>query len=234
MATIYNSKRNQYKPYWTYIFLGICIAVYLYMIVRFRTTTNNFALLEAGAKFSPLIVIENEWWRLITSAFIHIGFTHLLFNGLSIYFIGAEVEYIMGHGRFCLMYLVSAIGGNLFSFAFNSDVISAGASTAIFGMYACYLALAYMNPKSNLLGARATTFSILLLINFLNSFGAQGIDNWGHFGGVVFGLLITLVIGKGDRDKISSSLRVGALIVLIILSVGLIYLGILNVNRLFN
>lgn len=231
MARVYNNK-NYHKPYWTYIFLGICVGVYSYMILRYQSTTNNFALIETGAKFSPLIVIENEWWRLITSAFIHIGFTHLLFNGLSIYFIGSEVEHVLGHSRFFIMYLVSALGGNLFSFALNSDVISAGASTAIFGMYACYLALAYMNPQSHLLGARAKTFSILLLISFVNSFGSQGIDNWGHFGGVIFGLLITLVIGQADKDKIRPSVRLISLIILIALASGLVYLGIINVRKL--
>lgn len=220
------------KPYLTYIFLGICVLVYVYMLLTHGTTMSIPALIATGANVAPLMVFENEWWRLITAAFIHIGFRHLFFNGISIYFIGSELEAVIGHVRFFLVYFVSAVGGNLFSFAFNSGSVSAGASTSIFGLFACYLALAYLNPNSMVLGARASSFTVLLVINFVNGFLSQGVDNWGHFGGVVFGALVTIIIGKSTRTDLSKGFRITALIALFAIAFVLVYIGTMNVNRL--
>lgn len=195
---VYN--QSAYKPYMTYIFLGLNIAVYVYMLLRYNTTTNSMVLLEVGANFTPAVILANEWWRLITAAFIHIGFQHLLMNCLTLYFLGMELELAHGHLKFAIIYLLSAIGGNLFSFAFNIN-ISAGASTAIFGMFASYLVLSYMHPESQLLKLRANTFTILLVLNFLNGLFSTGVDNWGHFGGAVFGAIITYGIARSSRNE---------------------------------
>src|SRR5699024_12759701 len=89
---VYNQK--QYRPFMTYIFLGINVAVYVFMLLKYNTTTDIMALLEMGANFSPAVIIFNEWWRLLTAAFIHIGFSHILMNGISLYFLGMDLEKI--------------------------------------------------------------------------------------------------------------------------------------------
>lgn len=216
--------QRQYKPFMTYIFLGINIAVYIFMLLKYNTTTNAMALLEMGANFSPAIILYDEWWRLITAAFIHIGFSHILMNGITLYFLGIDLEKTHGHVKFIIIYLVSAIGGNLFSFAFNMNV-SAGASTAIFGMFTSYLVLAYLNPDSQIYKQRASTFTILLVLNFMNGLFSSGIDNWGHFGGALFGALMTFAIGFGSNQRITKSKRVLAIIAIISISIILIFLG---------
>ncbi|XJS11544.1 rhomboid family intramembrane serine protease [Aerococcaceae bacterium WGS1372] len=223
---------NQYKvynqtiptPFMTYIFLALNVAVYVYMVLRYNTTTNSMVLLEVGANFTPAVVLSNEWWRLITAAFIHIGFSHLLMNCLTLYFLGVELEILHGHWVFAIIYLVSAIGGNLFSFAFNIN-ISAGASTAIFGMFASYLVLSYMNPESQLLKQRANTFTILLVLNFLNGIFSTDVDNWGHFGGAMFGAIITYGIGRSTQS--SSKIKRALLVFLLLggLTIFLIMIG---------
>src|SRR5699024_3526907 len=102
-------------------------------------------LIYFGAKSNPAIV-AGEWWRLITPMFLHIGFTHILFNGLIVYFLGSQLEMIIGHFRYFLLYLLSGILGNAASFAFNFS-ISAGASTAVFGLFASTIVLGKLYPN---------------------------------------------------------------------------------------
>lgn len=216
------------SPYMTYIFLFICIAVYLFMLIRYRTTENSMVLVAMGAKFNELIVFNNEWWRLITAAFIHIGIEHILMNGISIYFIGSELETIMGHARFAILYIVSAIGGNLLSFAFSRNV-SAGASTALFGTFAAFLVLSYLYPNFRYLAIRARSFSFLLLINIVMGFFSSGIDYWGHIGGAIYGVLITFVLGLPQKNDFPKRYKALALVALIGISLVLIWFGTLKV-----
>lgn len=209
----------------TYLFLAINIIVYIYMLIRFGTTENTLVLLKMGANFSPLIVQAHEWWRLLTAAFLHIGIQHIVMNGITLYFLGMELEKLMGHWRFTVVFLVAALGGNLFSFAF-SDSVSAGASTAIFGMFAAVIVLSKMYPHSYALKQRATSYTVLIILNVLTGLTSSGIDNWGHFGGAIFGALITLVVGLSIKSKTSSKERLFALVIVAILTVLLIMYGI--------
>ncbi|UUX34580.1 rhomboid family intramembrane serine protease [Fundicoccus culcitae] len=219
---------NRNMPYMTYLFLLICVAVYLYTLIRYRTTQNTLVLIATGAKVNELMVFGNEWWRLITAAFVHIGFEHILMNGISIYFIGSELEQIMGHWRFAILYLVSAIGGNILSFAFSPNV-SAGASTALFGTFAAFLVLAYLYPNYRYLTVRARSFAMLLLINLIMGLFSTGIDYWGHIGGAIYGVLITFVLGLPQKNDFPKRYKAIALLVIIGISALLIWFGIQKV-----
>lgn len=213
------------KPFVTYLFLGINITVYLVTLWRFGTTENTLALLFMGAKFSPLIIAEQQWWRLLTAAFLHIGSQHLIMNGITLYFLGQELENIMGHWRFTLVYLIAAIGGNIFSFAFSPSV-SAGASTALFGMFASIIVLSKMYPRVYALRQRASTYTVLIVLNVINGLLVPGIDNWGHFGGAIYGALATLIVGLSVKSATSKKERLLALVIGVILTVLLIMYGI--------
>ena len=90
-------------------------------------------LLSWGASFGPH-VFAGEWWRIITSTFVHIGLIHLVLNMQALWRLGALSERLYGNWSFLLIYLVSGIGGAVASLWANSDIISAGASGAIFGV----------------------------------------------------------------------------------------------------
>ncbi|MGF3183083.1 rhomboid family intramembrane serine protease [Facklamia sp. P12945] len=215
-------------PFVTYSLVAINLMVFIYMLIRFQTTTSLEALIKTGAKSNELILYGGEWWRLITPSFIHIGFEHLLFNNLSLYFIGQDLEKILGHGRFLIIYLLASFGGNVFSFAFN-DNVSAGASTGIFGLFLAYIVLAKMYPNMIVLRQRAINFSLLIILNVITGFSSQGIDQWGHFGGAVYGGMTTLVLGLGHRlhasvdKKIRSGVFWGIFILTAFLIMGKIF-----------
>ncbi|MBK0347532.1 rhomboid family intramembrane serine protease [Aerococcaceae bacterium zg-ZJ1578] len=216
----------QQTPILTYLLIIINLCIYLMMIVTWGTTETSEVLLQAGAMFRLSIILFGQWWRLFTAGFIHIGVEHLLMNLLSLYFAGIELERITGHWRFLCIYLLSIVGGNALSFALASgSVISAGASTGIFGLFAAYIVLAKLFPSSRYLKDRSQTFTMLIVVNLgLNIFSGT-IDMWGHIGGAIFGALATLMVGIPNQDKQSWLKRILVIIAIIALFMLLIFVG---------
>lgn len=207
--------------------LTVCILVYGLTILKYGTSEDAYVILEMGGKFNPLIIENNQWWRLVTAGFIHIGLTHILMNGISLYYLGSELEQAIGSLRFLGIYISSVLGGNLLSFAFNIENISAGASTGVFGLFAAIIALSILYPQSSLLKQRAHSFIFLILFNVVSGIMTPGLDNLGHIGGAIVGFLVMLCMGTKQK-KLTAKLRGLILIALIILVIGLMYLGIYN------
>lgn len=151
---------------------------------------NGEALILLGAKVNPLIR-AGQYWRLLTPIFLHIGLVHLIFNEYALSIFGREVESLFGPWRFLALYLLTGMFGTLASFAF-SPALSAGASGAIFGILGAMIAFLLRNRK--LLGERGREHIRALLtmiaINVFLGFTIPGIDNYGHMGGLVSGLLL--------------------------------------------
>lgn len=215
---MYNIQR---KPFITYGFLGITILMYLIMTFN-GGSENPWTLMIYGAKINEFIVY-GDWWRLITPIFLHIGFSHLLFNGLVIYFLGIELEMIIGHFRFFALYLLSGLLGNAASFALNSS-ISAGASTAIFGMFATTIVLAKLYPYHTGIQRLSRDYLALIVINVIAGFFSQSIDNAGHIGGMLGGYLAMYAlssknaINNGKKQRIKYGLAyLASLIILIVI-----------------
>nr|WGD96680.1 rhomboid family intramembrane serine protease [Bacillus safensis] len=154
-------------------------------------STNTATLTAFGAK-NNVLILEGEWWRLITPMFLHIGLTHLLFNTFALWSVGAAVERIYGSGRFLLIYLISGIFGSIASFVFNT-AIAAGASGAIFGCLGALLYLAISNRKL-FFRTMGTNIIVIILINLGIGFTVSGIDNAGHLGGLVGGFFTALAV----------------------------------------
>lgn len=211
------------KPYMTYLLLAINIIMFLYLELILGSSTMTGNLIQAGANFSPLIA-NGQWWRLITASFIHIGFSHLFMNMLTLYFMGEELEMLIGPLKLGILYLVAGIGGNLFSFAFNVSV-SAGASTSLFGMFASFIVLSKLYPHSEYLWHRARNFTILIALNFIAGLINFGVDNWGHFGGAVYGALIIVVIDSRPFQKRHRKYRILSGLALLALTFVLVYIG---------
>lgn len=208
----------QNRPYMTYIFLAICVIYYLFIMLRYGTTESTGVLIRVGANFTPLIVGYKQWWRLLTAGFIHIGFEHILMNGISLYYIGIDLEQILGHWRFSLIYLIAIIGGNLASMAFSPDSVSAGASTGIFGLFASYILLSKLYPHSGGLQARGSTYTLLVIMNVLSGLFRPQIDNWGHFGGFIYGGLATYLLAQPSYTAGRRRKQLQAVLGLVILS----------------
>ena len=175
------------KPYVTWALLAINLLIWLVMEAS-GGSEDPEVLLAFGAMFGPSIA-DGEYWRLFTAMFLHVGLTHLLFNGIALLIFGRLVERAYGHYRFTLIYILAGLTGSVASLALNSMAIGAGASGAIFGVLGALVA--YLLVNREMLGemGRQTLTSILVIagINLLLGFASPGIDNWAHMGGLAGG-----------------------------------------------
>lgn len=149
-------------------------------------------LVFLGAKVNALIDM-GEYYRLITCMFLHGNVVHLILNMYALYCIGPITEEIYGKRKYIIIYFVSGIISSLFSYSF-SEGISIGASGAIFGVLG---AAFYFALKMRRTIGRDFLRSIgsALLINIVIGLSVSNVDNFGHFGGVVGGIIISVVLG---------------------------------------
>ncbi|MDY0405575.1 rhomboid family intramembrane serine protease [Virgibacillus sp. 179-BFC.A HS] len=185
------------KPIFTYLFLAINIIVFVLMELNggSQQTAN---LIRFGAK-ENIHIIDGQWWRLLTSMFLHIGFLHLFMNMLVLYYLGTTVEKMYGSLRFFVIYILAGIGGAIASFAFNMNV-SAGASGAIFGLFGALLCFGLYH-RQIFLRTIGQNIIFLLLINLIYGFFVPGVDVQAHIGGLATGFLAAMITQMPGRVK---------------------------------
>ncbi|WP_028399209.1 rhomboid family intramembrane serine protease [Ectobacillus panaciterrae] len=208
------------KPIVTKVLIAMQIIMFL-LLEWYGGSTSGETLIRFGAKYNPLI-LQGEWWRFITPIFLHIGFLHLLMNTIALYYIGSQVEQILGNVRFLFVYIFAGVCSSALSFVM-SDSVSAGASGAIFGCFGTllYIALTYSKVFSKTVMQSVLT---LIGINLLFGFIVPGIDNAGHIGGLIGGFLATAVVHV-PKQKTKWFKRAGAASVGLFLLVGLLWYG---------
>lgn len=180
------------KPVITFALIIINVVIFLLMYILGNGSTDSLTLLVFGANY-PSLVRGGEYFRLITSAFLHIGFLHLICNNYALYVIGSQLESFLGKFKFLVVYLVSALCGSLMSMIFT-DGISAGASGAIFGLLGSILYFGY-NYRVYLGSVLKSQIIPLIILNLAIGFLTPGIDNAAHIGGLLGGLGITMALG---------------------------------------
>ncbi|WP_298821460.1 rhomboid family intramembrane serine protease [Chloroflexus sp.] len=181
------------RPVVTYSMLWVIGIIYLLSCVLSGSFFQpDFpVLLALGAKVNERIA-NGEVWRLVTAIFLHANLIHIFFNGYALSVLGPETERFYGHGRFLTLYLLSGLGGSIASYTF-SPAPAVGASGAIFGVIGGLGIFYYLNRQALGDFGRNQVRGIVAIafINLLIGFAAQGIiDNWGHLGGLVSGVLI--------------------------------------------
>ena len=213
----------------TSILLLVTTAVFLSMFIRFGGDyQTGAAIYYSGGVIGEVIQMDpSQLWRLITAIFVHIGLEHFLVNMLSLYFLGRQMEQIFGSKQFFFIYLLSGMMGNLFVLVFSPNAITAGASTALYGMFASIVVLRYAsrNPYLQQLGQ---SYLSLLVINLVGSVLMPGISLAGHVGGAVGGALLAIVFPvRGERKIYSPGQRGLATLAFIALSALLLFIGLL-------
>ncbi len=154
--------------------------------------------LRFGANFAPLTT-GGEWWRLFTCTFIHFGVIHLGFNMWALWDSGRLTERLFGNGWFAALYVFAGVGGSSASMLWNQNVISGGASGAVFGVFGALLA--YMTvergsiPPQTLNHLRVST-STFVVYSLFYGFVQSGIDNAAHLGGLAGGFLMGLILAR--------------------------------------
>ena len=181
----------------------IVINVLVFFLLSLRgDTESGYFMLQYGAMYEPLVTEGHEYYRLITSLFLHFGIQHLLNNMVMLGALGYQLENEIGRIKFLLIYFISGIGGNLCSLYWNvshgEQVISAGASGAIFGLMGALLYIVAVNRGR--LG-RLSERGMLIMVALSLYFGltSSGVDNSAHIGGLIWGILITVLLYRRKR-----------------------------------
>ncbi len=170
---------------------------------------NTENLLRFGAKFGPYFAM-GEWWRAIFPVFLHIGFFHLMANSFGLLIFGSLVERIFGSLTFAAAYLIAGVLGNLFSYwadleIYNSTIVGAGASGAVFGILGAYGIYLLLNRETlGTMGRQAlTSVAVIVVINFIFGLTVSGIDNLAHLGGLLGGGMFAAMVAPVQRIYIT-------------------------------
>lgn len=218
-----SKKKGANRPFFTYFLLFTCTIALIVSIALNGWKAEQLdinpmigpsaeTLILMGAKDSYLIVSENEVWRILSSAILHAGLVHYIINCLALWFVGKAIETTHGTIATAMIFIISAIGGTLFSAIFLPEYITVGASGGIFGLIGACVADIIMNWKhlfSDFVTENGRRNNHLLVIVFLILdivlnclIGLTPyVDNFTHLGGLIYGLLC----GLSTMERLSDS-----------------------------
>lgn len=188
------------RVYVTPFLIGVNVLVFVAMVLSGVSLTSPAIadLLRWGANFGPQ-TLDDEWWRLLTCMFIHIGILHLLLNMWALYAAGPLVERMVGNAGFLLMYITAGLCGSLASVFWSPSAVGAGASGAVFGVFGCLLGLVLRGkgsiPAETLKHLRSSGISFLV-INLVIGMMVPNIGTAAHLGGLAGGFLGGLVLSQ--------------------------------------
>ena len=190
------------KIIFTKLIILACVVMYIILGINngnFLTFSATSLAIFGG---NNLLLVQNgEVWRILTSAFLHVGLIHLVVNMYSLAIIGTLVDTLIGKWKFLFIYFISAIGGNLLSLVFSqANVVSVGASGALFGLMGALLYFGY-HYRLYLSEAIRNQIIPIILINLLIGFIVPGIDNVAHIGGLIGGYLASMAFGIENKSE---------------------------------
>lgn len=175
-----------------------------------------------GAMFTPAIVINHEWWRLVTACLLHGGLFHMLFNGYALWQLGPLLESAYGPARLIILLVVAGIAGYLVSLPFVD--ISVGASGALFGLIGA--SIAFGKRRGGEQGAMIRGYGIQwLVIGLAFGFIMPGINNWAHGGGALAGFGVAWLFDPYGprRGRESDGVRIGALACILVVALAIAF-----------
>lgn len=151
-------------------------------------------LINDGALFGPAVE-AGEWWRIITSGFLHSGLFHLALNAFALFILGSVLEPALGSVRFAGLYAASLLTGSLGVLILDPNAVTVGASGAVFGVFGATFLIA----RERGLGNVANQIGLWLILNLVLTFSVRSISVGGHLGGLAGGLVIAAAMIALDR-----------------------------------
>jgi membrane associated rhomboid family serine protease len=151
-----------------------------------------------GVLFAPPIALNHEYWRLITSGFLHASLIHIGFNMYLLFALGRMIEHAVGSVRFATIYFISLLGGSLGALIATPTAHTLGASGAVFGL----MAAAFIELRRRGIDPFQAGIGPLILINLVLSFALPGVSVGGHIGGLVAGGLCGTLFVESDKRAI--------------------------------
>jgi rhomboid protease GluP len=201
--TVFNASLAAATPhiFVTPTLIALNVAIFLAMVARgvsaFAPTAD--VLIRWGADYGPMTT-HGQWWRLLTSAFLHIGITHLAVNMFALFVIGTFTEQLFGNAGFFVLYLLGALAATLTSLSIHPMTVSAGASGAIFALYGGLFGFLFVR-RSTMSYATVTSLSLnaifFVAFNLFYGLTKPHIDMAAHVGGLLAGIPIGAALAFG-------------------------------------
>lgn len=191
---------------------GVFLSMLLVRVFNYESVQTVYDF--GGVLGAEIQVDPSQSWRLLAAMFVHIGLQHFVLNMVTLYFLGRIAEDLFGSKAFLVLYILSGLMGNLFVMTFSPEVVAAGASTALFGIFGAIASLRFI-ARSPYIQYLSQSYTSLILVNILFSF-MPGISLAGHLGGLVGGGILAFVFPVyGERDSVKKTWRLGALLLYI-------------------
>ena len=189
------------------IYLNAIIFLFFVLLTQQVLWFPAPVLAEYGGNFGPATA-GGEWWRLITSMYLHGGIMHLVFNCIILANIGLFLEPLLGRVQFMLIYLLTGVIASYTSLMFNFGSVSVGASGAIFGLYGFFFALLLSNLfKREFRNQFLKGILVFIGINLVLGYVVEMIDNAAHIGGLIGGFLLGLLWLPGIKRRVAAQQR---------------------------
>jgi membrane associated rhomboid family serine protease len=192
------------RPIVTIALIAINVGVYLAGVAQAGTGlltdaspfANDYGMIGSGllvhsrTSFELIGVAHGEWYRLVTAGFLHVGLWHIGLNMVALWFLGSQIEPLVGRVKFAVVYLSSLLAGSLGVIILSPHEITVGASGAIFGLLG--FAVAYQRSRG--INIWQSGLGAILVLNLLFTFGVSGISIGGHIGGLIGGYFCGLIL----------------------------------------
>ncbi len=198
----------------TYVLIALNVVAYLIEIAAGSgglDSASGRIVFDYGL-FGPLVA-EGEWYRLLTSGFLHAGIIHLGFNMFLLFLLGRMLEPALGTARFTVLYFASLLAGSLGALVLDPNALTVGASGAIFGLAGATFVIA----RGRGMDAIAGQIGFLILFNLIFSFAASNISVGGHLGGLAGGALCALAVVAGERGVFGPRHRAAELALMVLI-----------------
>jgi len=208
----------------TQVILGANVMVFIAMVIASDFSTDFTGQVSAhfGANFGPY-TLSGQWWRLLTYMFLHGNLFHIATNMWCLWNIGTLCEALYGRFTYAAIYLISGVAGGLASIGWNPNVLSVGASGALFGLTGALIASFYLGSFSlSGINIKSTLSSLLFFAGFSLFLGKvfPGIDNACHVGGLISGLILGGLIAVAAPENNKPMARIGILLFVVVLLAG--------------
>jgi rhomboid protease GluP len=150
-----------------------------------------------GGDFGPLTLGAHQWWRMLTSCFVHFGIIHIGFNMYVLYQIGPFIEIVFGRDRYLVIYFIAGLAGSLASLWMHPMAVGAGASGAIFGLYGAVFGFLLIKRRTldrAAIKSIGRSAGIFVLYNVVYGTISRTTDLSAHFGGLVTGFVVGMLL----------------------------------------
>ena len=179
----------------TNIALATITLVVINVIVFFLMNALSISVFESGGVRGYQVDVNGQWWRLVSSAFLHEGYLHIFLNMLAIFLIGQRLEWVAGTQVLLGAYFVSMLGCSAGALLYAPNIYTVGASGALYGLMGCALVVEQRSDKNPWLDGVALVLVISVIVGFI----LEDVSHGGHIGGFVAGLLVGLIAGDARK-----------------------------------